>query len=297
MQPIIIDTDIGDDIDDALALALAAVSPELEILGITTVLGDVARRAAQARRVLACFGHPEIPIYEGCKGTFHAPKLSKEAPLPLLWDPEDQGSYQSQEKSAVDFIIETIRDHPQTIIIAIGPLSNLALAVKKAPDIMKEVQIYAMGGAFDSAYAEYNIACDPEAAGYLLDHQVRLRFFGIEQTSKTHIMERDEQRMSQAESAGCRLLCRMIAHIRERRGFRAYLHDLFPLYAVLHPEACTYSQEKLWIEKYGQRTRGTTIVDKDYFHNNTERPNAEVGVVEDADDVRRCFLKRVYGID
>jgi purine nucleosidase len=163
--PILLDTDIGTDIDDAFALALIARSPELDLLGVTTVSGDTQARAQMAAKLLWESGFRRVPVVAGEPGR----------PLPIeqtRWA-KDFRSPQLQAGSAVDFLDATLRRRAgKTTIVAIGPLTNIAALLKKDPAIAKKIdQIVLMGGSIHHGYgedptpvAEYNIAADPAAA-------------------------------------------------------------------------------------------------------------------------------------
>lgn len=171
--------------DDGMALILALHSPELKILGITTVAGNetVQRATSDALRVLEIANRTEIPVYRGFNRPFvheksdyathvHGKWWSDEAPAP---PPGGFAKKQAEKESALDFIIKTVNENPgQITIIAIGPLTNIAAAIQQEPGFTKKVkQIVIMGGAI--AYleggggnvtpnAEFNFWVDPEAA-------------------------------------------------------------------------------------------------------------------------------------
>jgi purine nucleosidase len=163
--PILLDTDIGTDIDDAFALALIARSPELDLLGVTTVSGDTQARARMAAKLLWESGFRRVPVVAGEPGR----------PLPIeqtRWA-KDFRSPQLQAGSAVDFLDATLRRRAgKTTIVAIGPLTNIAALLKKDPPTAKKIdQVVLMGGSIHHGYgedptpvAEYNIAADPAAA-------------------------------------------------------------------------------------------------------------------------------------
>lgn len=162
---ILLDTDIGTDIDDAFALALIVRSPELELLGVTTVSGDTEARARLAAKLLWESGFRRVPVVAGEPGK----------PLPIdqtRWA-KDFRSPQLQTGGAVDFLDRTLRRQAgKTTIVAIGPLSNIAALLQKDPAIANKIdQIVLMGGSIHHGYgesttpvAEYNIASDPAAA-------------------------------------------------------------------------------------------------------------------------------------
>lgn len=163
--PILVDTDIGTDIDDAFALALVARSPELQLLGVTTVSGDTQARARLAAKLLWVAGLRGVPVAAG-----HAGK-----PLPIEQTRWAAGFHSPElfRETAVTFLRAQILRRPgQITIVAIGPLTNLGELLKGHPMLAKKIKrIVMMGGSIARGYdeerrpvAEYNIASDPAAA-------------------------------------------------------------------------------------------------------------------------------------
>src|SRR5438309_11804440 len=148
-EKVIIDTDIGDDIDDAFALALALRSPELQILGITTTFGDTETRAKLVDRFLAEVGRPEIPVAAGTptvsKGTFTQRRYA-----------EGGHDAKPSHPDAVSFILEQIRRYPgQVTLIAIGPLMNVGAAIDKDPATFRKLKrVVIMGGSIKRGYGD-----------------------------------------------------------------------------------------------------------------------------------------------
>ena len=165
LVPILLDTDIGTDIDDAFALALAMRSPEIEILGVTTVSGDSAARARLAARILWDSGFHFVPVAAGQPGK----PLPKEQ---TRWG-DSFSSPQLQTGSAIDLLRTQIRQREGKItLVAIGPLTNVADLIEQDPETARKLKrIVLMGGAIAHGYGrsltpvpEYNIASDPAAA-------------------------------------------------------------------------------------------------------------------------------------
>ncbi len=163
--PILLDTDIGSDIDDAFALALILKSPEFDLLGVTTVSGDAEARARLAAKLLEDAGRQDVPVVAGAPGQFIPSfqcRLADGFKSPSLLP-----------GTAEDFLNSVINRRPgEVTVIAIGPLTNVAALLKKHPDAAKKIkQIVLMGGSIDRGYApnsppepEYNIRMDPAGA-------------------------------------------------------------------------------------------------------------------------------------
>jgi purine nucleosidase len=148
-EKVIIDTDIGDDVDDAFAVALALRSPELEILGITTTFGDTETRAKLLDRFLAEAGRPEIPV---AAGVLSAPKSN----FTQRRYAENNHYAKASHPDAVTFLLDQIRRSPgQITLIAIGPLMNVGAAIDKDPDTFRKLKrIIMMGGSIRRGYGD-----------------------------------------------------------------------------------------------------------------------------------------------
>lgn len=185
---IILDTDIGDDVDDAFALGLALASPELKILGVTTAWGDTRLRARLVDRFLGETGHADIPVGVGIV-TESKVKFSQ-APWAL------DGPPARQHDDAVDFLLREIAENPGSItLIAIAPLTNLAAAIDRDPATFKKLhRVVLMGGSIRRGYgdlgfepdhrpdAEYNIASDAAAARKLFGSGVSTFMMPLDST-------------------------------------------------------------------------------------------------------------------
>jgi len=148
-EKVIIDTDIGDDIDDAFAVALALRSPELQILGITTTFGDTETRAKLLDRFLSEAGRPDIPVAAGAptppKGTFTQRRYAESGHLAKPSHPD-----------AVAFLLDQIRRNPSQItLLAIGPLMNVGAAIDKDPATFRKLKrVIIMGGSIKRGYGD-----------------------------------------------------------------------------------------------------------------------------------------------
>lgn len=194
-RKIIIDTDPGQ--DDAVAILLALASPEIEVLGITCVAGNVPLAMTQrnARIICELARRPDIKVFAGCDRPMQRKLVTAEhvhgktgldgAPLP---DPV----MPLQDLHAVDFLIETLRaEAPGSVtLVPIGPLTNIATAMQRAPDIVPRIgQIVLMGGAYFEVgnitpAAEFNIYVDPEAAAIVFGAGVPLTVMPLDVTHK-----------------------------------------------------------------------------------------------------------------
>jgi inosine-uridine nucleoside N-ribohydrolase len=186
-QLVIIDTDIGDDIDDAFALALALKSPELKVLGVTTTFGDTGMRARLVDRYLKAVGRSEIPVFAG--------------PATKTDNAMTQAAYATRDSATkfgdgVEFILKSARQHPgQITLIGIGPLSTVEAAIKRDPAAFKKLKRVAiMGGSVYRGYGtdaqgkpkpaepEWNILNDPAGLSALLGSGVPVFMMPLDST-------------------------------------------------------------------------------------------------------------------
>lgn len=195
---LILDTDIGDDIDDAFALTYACNMEPSPLIGVTTVFRNTAKRAKMAKAILASLGREDVPVYagrdlplhRGFENLFSPEVTAKETTdetgryLPLQYDAAVMDGFGYEKKGAADYLIESAEKWGDKLVIcAIGPLSNVAEAIERAPDTMKKIkQITIMGGWYHHNYGEWNIRCDPEAAQTVFGSGVPVYAVGIDVT-------------------------------------------------------------------------------------------------------------------
>jgi len=195
---LILDTDIGTDVDDAWALALCLASPEIELLGVTLVHADLETRAKVALKMLKLTGRTDVPVYKGiseplaeglgCCWCGHEGTDTDFSDIEGL----------SAKDGAVDFILETVKKHPGEVVVApIGPLTNIAVAIQRDPETMRKVKRLAIMGATyegegrEKAGVEHNIKCDPVAAKIVLESGIPATVVGLNVTGKVVIRRSD----------------------------------------------------------------------------------------------------------
>jgi purine nucleosidase len=211
-QRIIIDTDPG--VDDAIAILLALASPEIELLGISVVAGNVPLEAtvSNACKIISLSGCSDIPLYAGAPGPLVREQVyGKYAHIGAFSDAlVPAATVRPQEEHAVDFLVRMTRqaaaDNDPITICAIGPLTNLALALVRHPDVARGIrQIVSMGGAFTALghrtpWAEYNIYADPHAAQIVYGSGVPVVVMPLDMTFQALITEKHITAIS--ENAG-----------------------------------------------------------------------------------------------
>ncbi|MBD2035642.1 nucleoside hydrolase [Leptolyngbya sp. FACHB-321] len=288
-KPIIIDCDPG--ADDAIALFLALAFPEkLDVLGITTVAGNVPLHLTQknARCLCELAGRADLPVYAGCPRPLLRPLITAEdvhgrTGLDGIHLPEP--TMPLQEQHAVDFLIDTVMRSTGNITLAtLGPLTNLAVAIVKQPEICQRLQeVVMMGGAATQGNitpsAEFNVYVDPHAAQVVVTAGIPLTIVSLD---VTHQAIATPERLSTIEAinspisaAAIGLLNHYGAYDMQRYGFPGPpLHDPCVIAYLLQPDLFTRRRAYVAIETTSELTMGRTVIDQ--WHVTNQPANATV---------------------
>lgn len=276
-RKIIIDTDPGQ--DDAVAILLALASPEIEVLGITAVAGNVplVLTAKNARIVCELAGRPDLPVFAGCDAPMARPLVTAEhvhgktgLDGPTLWEP----TMPLQTTHAVDFIIDTLRTAPpgSVTLTPLGPLTNIATALARAPDIVPRVaEIVMMGGAYFEVgnitpAAEFNVYVDPEAADIVLKSGIPLTIMPLDVTHKALVTRPRLDAFAALGTRTGRFTAEMLDFF-ERFDIEKYgseggpLHDPTTIAYLLAPELFSGRHINVEVETVSELTRGMTVAD------------------------------------
>jgi inosine-uridine nucleoside N-ribohydrolase len=232
---ILLDTDIGDDIDDALALALALRLTDVELVGVTTVFRDTGARARMARYLLDRFGRQDVPVYIGT-GKPLAGSLPRAELEPQLTLTPDTVAHASSTH-AVDFIRSTYAMPDSDVtLVTIGPLTNLALALAIDPNLAQRIpRVVAMGGCVGRAAPEWNILCDATAAQIVLGAGLSLTLVPLDVTMETRMRQEQIDAMRAVDSDQMRWLMTLIEAWYSRTNHLPVLHDPLALAIALDP--------------------------------------------------------------
>lgn len=306
MRKIIIDCDPG--IDDALALMLALSSPELNILGITTVSGNVPAQvgADNALKVLKQMNRLDIPVYCGAeiplkKDYVDARDTHGEDGLGETNYPKADGV--SWKDGAVDFIIETLQKETGVSIIAIGPMTNLALALQKCPEAFQRLdEFISMGGNFRSygncsPVAEYNYWCDPDAANYVYQNLgTMIHMVGLDVTRKivfTPTIAEFCQRIHPSNGTFVKQITRFYNefHWNYERIIGCVINDPLAIAYFIDRELCSGISAYTMVVTDGVCI-GQTVVDSMDFWK--KEKNSYVLTKVNQIDFMKLFLKRVF---
>jgi purine nucleosidase len=258
--PVIFDTDIGDDIDDALALALALQSPELDVRAVTTVTDDTEGRARLAWKELGLYGRRDVALGIGAPEPFLDPVHTGRAPqFSVLTDAD---TLPAVHRRAFELIIETLLASPRKItLVPVGPLTNIALALKGEPRIKDKIErIVLMGGAFDLLKAEYNIERDRVAAEIVFRSGVPITAVGLDVTMRCKLAAPDMDRLRAAGNPASLFLVRLIELWQNGRPDQfPILHDPLAVAVTMHPNLVETQLGSVHVETSGALTNGITL--------------------------------------
>lgn len=259
--PVIFDTDIGDDIDDALALALALQSPELDVRLVTTVVDDVDSRTRLAWKELGLYARHDVIVATGAAQPLLDPIRTAPAPQFQLLTAADT-TPESGRRRAADVIIETLMASPDKItVVPVGPLTNIALALRLEPRIKGKIErIVLMGGAFKLNYPEYNIQRDRAAAEIVFTSGVPVTAVGLDVTLKCKLQGPDLDRLKAANNPASRFLMRLIELWQSANpGQFPTLHDPLAVATVIRPTLVETQSGSVHVETSSALTSGMTI--------------------------------------
>ena len=292
MEKIILDTDIGDDIDDALALAFAIMSRKIDILGVTTVFKNAAQRAELACCLLEALNRTDIPVYTGIGKTLLQPIPDWEQveashrPRQMEVLKKQQPSIQPKPGRAVDFIIDTVMAGDGDItLVPIGPFTNIAAAFILEPRLAQKAKICMMGGATDRVRPEWNALCDPEATRVVFGTGVPITMVGLDVTTKC-VMSYEQVKSIGAVDRPINHICYDLIHLwgGDNREPRPTLHDPLALATLIDPTLCESREMRIEVETQSDHLRGATVPA-------SGEPNASVCVSVDASRFMDYFVK------
>lgn len=305
---IILDLDTG--IDDALALAYALGSPELDLIGVTGTYGNVLvdTGTRNALSLLELFGSPDVPVFAGPQREgftvlpvsefIHGKNGVGEAKIP-------EPTRAVQEKSAVDFLVEAVREHgDELIIVPTGPSTTIAAAMEKDPDFAKNARIIMMGGALTvpgnvSPVAEANVSQDPEATDALFRGAADVTMIGLDVTLQTLLTYEETKTWRELGTpAGTFLADATDYYIKSYETNSPHLggcglHDPLAVGVAVDPSLVELFDVNLKVDTEGE-LRGRVIADETRLGNSVK--SAHVAINVDAPRFLEEFMLRVTSV-
>lgn len=265
-RKILIDTDIGDDIDDAFAIYMA-MKFEYEIVGITTCFLHAEQRARLTKKLLKAFGcgYEQVPVYAG----HSTPIDTRRESYPMCQYTPDLECLEYQPDSidpdeAVNFIMDCCEKYWEELtVVAIGPFTNIAKALEKDPHIFDQIgQFVIMGGAYFKQYADWNVICDVPAADMMFKNIPNIHAIGADVTHKTWLEGNEKQKIVNynGNNAAARLVSELYRSWCDAhdKSARTALHDPLAIYYASHPEICEMAKQRIVVLTDGF-ARGMTL--------------------------------------
>lgn len=313
MKKIILDCDPG--MDDSMAIVMAAKSPELKLMAVTTVNGNYPAdvTCVNARKVLEMLGREEIPVAKGMERPMvrNAPKdpftHGKDGQAEnFLPDPE----IPLDSRHAVDLLIDLIKENPGEItVVATGPMSNIAMAITKAPEIKSMIkEIIAISGAFglneyaflnatgDTPQSEWNVYVDPEASKLVYESGIPMTALGLDVATHFDVdfTEEEIKSLEDSEKKEARFL-RQAIRFNGNRGFDAYctVIDCMAVAYAIDSSLVQTMKTRVGVETKDGLTLGMTVVDRRHHHVWTNLPIIEIGCDVDYERFLKLVLELV----
>jgi inosine-uridine nucleoside N-ribohydrolase len=298
-QKILIDTDAGDDVDDVLAIAFALLRPELDIRAITTVSPGGRRRARLLRRLLHLAQREDIPVAPGMElplrplddgelarltqGAYvlnHAPAT-----------PGQEGTEDTQDTDdAVSLIIRTVQQHPgEVALVTIGPLTNIACALRRRPEIAGQIRwIACMGGEVHLPQPEHNLKWDANASSIVLSAGVPLFLGTWSVTRRFALLPEDCDLIKRHDTPLCRMLSECIDLWWPHKGGKPgpVMYDLAPLLWSFDRSYYPTEPMSVGIETRSEMAAGMTL-------RRPGPPNAHVSVDIRAEEIKALYLSTI----
>jgi inosine-uridine nucleoside N-ribohydrolase len=305
--PVLIDCDPGH--DDAIALLLALASPEVEVLGVTTVGGNsgLANTTRNALTVLEVAGRTEVPVAAGCDHPLvrslrtaahvHGPSGMDGPTLP----PPATSPLQAH---AVDFMAGTLRSAPAPVtLVAVGPLTNVAMLLRLHPDVTQHLnRIVVMGGAIGlgniTPSAEFNIWADPEAASIVFGSDLDLTMVGLDVTHQARMGRVHGDRLRNEGRCGAFVADLLEFYVRFHHQVYGLdsspIHDAVAVADVIWPDLVQAEQFHVEVEISSSLTTGRTVVDR--WRVTDHPPNVRVGMTIDGDRFADLVVERISSL-
>jgi purine nucleosidase len=316
MKRVLLDTDLamgapGSDIDDGFALALAVADPEVALELVTTVSGntDVDTATRLTLDLLARLGRTDVPVVRGAprslRGWWRGPADKHPDPQPGAADPRPG-------QAAVHLVERVLADPGELTVVAIGPLTNLALALAMEPAVATQVrEIVVMGGVFlehtnlSAMPGEFNTWVDPDATAMVLASGAPLRFVGLDVTERVRLTRQHASMLASSDrefgSFAGECAREWIDHKARtspgdpRSQDSCAMHDPLAVASVTRPDLITWRPAYVQVEAASPVTRGVMVADLLTLDHHPE-PNCEIAVGVESEAFVELFLERIASL-
>jgi purine nucleosidase len=312
LRRVLLDTDLamgapGSDIDDGFALALAIADPDVSLELVTTVAGntDIDTATRLSAELLAELGRSDVPVVQGAAGPLD-PRLRRDDRPIVPVGRHDWAS--ASPHAAVELVRRVLAEPGQLTIVAIGPLTNLALALQLEPGLADAVQdVVVMGGVYlghtnvAAMPGEFNFWSDPHAASVVLQSGCPLRLVGLDVTRQVRLHREDVATLAAGGAFGRRAAEATEAWIDFQERVKpneplehgsCALHDPLAMAVVTRPDLVTWGPARVEVERDSPVTRGVAIADL-LMWEHPPAPNAQIAVDVDHEQFRALFLQRM----
>ena len=304
--PLIIDSDPG--LDDALAIGLAAASPEIRLLAVTTVGGnaDVTRCTENALRLLHAYGRDDVPVAEGAAGALlgsivRATEVHGESGIgDTRLDPAPN---EARPEGAVALMARLLAESPEPVAIApIGPLTNVALLLRLYPHLAGRIShICLMGGSMGegntTASAEFNIIADPEAADVVFRSGVPITMIGLDVTHQALLDRESSKALRALGTVSARIAADLTDFALDRNlewsgSQTTAIHDAVAIAHLMVPDLVAVARYHVVVDTTNGPARGRTVCDGLPYRlrRDGREPNADVGIVIDRGRFERLLI-------
>lgn len=304
--PLIIDSDPG--LDDALAIGLAAASPEIDLLAVTTVGGnaDVVRCTENALRLLHAYGRDDVPVAEGAAGALlgsvvRATEVHGQGGLgSTVLDPSPN---LARPEGAVVLMARLLAEHPEPVTIApIGPLTNIALLLRRYPELAGKIaHLCLMGGSIGegntTASAEFNIIADPEAADVVFRAGVPITMIGLDVTHQALLDRAASSALRELGTRSGRIAAELTDFALDRNlewsgSTTTAIHDAVAVAHLVVPDLVAVARYDVVVDTTDGPARGRTVCDGLPYRlrRDGRTPNADVGIVIDRERFTRLLI-------
>jgi purine nucleosidase len=262
---ILLDTDIGSDIDDALALLYLLAQKNCELLGITTVTGESIKRAALAKLLISHM-RKDVAVIPGAETPLVIPQKQKLAPQASSILKDERQTKKANPNEAISFLYNTIKENPGEItLLCIGPLTNIANLIQQHPNVLEKLkEIVIMSGVYTNTLksveawstVEWNASLDPHALSLVLSSQIpKIRLVGLDVTVQLVIEKNDF--LNHFNHSVFKPLHQLAAIWFKERD-RITFHDPLAASIIFNTQICTYSQVYVEVELQSQNLAGFT---------------------------------------